>query len=91
MITHRAALTKENEIKELMQDIKSYGDIFKADISTIYALQISPYLALRPYNIRFLEWNEVNFENKYLDIPADKIKTNKNFRYFKNSTKATIR
>ena len=79
MVTHRASLTKENEIKELMQDIKNYGDIFKADISTIYALQISPYLALRPYNIRFLEWNEVNFKDEYLDIPAEKMKTNKNF------------
>ena len=41
----------EDEIKELMEDIKNYGEIFKADISTIYALKISPYLALRPYNI----------------------------------------
>ena len=79
IVTHRATLTKENEIKELLKDIKSYGELYRADMSTIYALNITPYLALRPYNIRFLEWNEVNFEKEYLDIPFHKMKTNKNF------------
>lgn len=79
IVTHRATLTKENEIKELLKDIKSYGELYRADISTIYALNIAPYLALRPYNIRLLEWNEVNFEKEYLDIPANKMKTNKDF------------
>ena len=79
IVTHRATLTKENEIKELLKDIKSYGELYRADISTIYALNITPYLALRPYNIRFLEWNEVNFEKEYLDIPLNKMKTNKDF------------
>ncbi|RZV14506.1 DUF4102 domain-containing protein [Aliarcobacter butzleri] len=79
IVIHRATLTKENEIKELLKDIKSYGELYRADISTIYALNIAPYLALRPYNIRLLEWNEVNFEKEYLDIPANKMKTNKDF------------
>jgi integrase len=79
IVVHRAALTKENEIKELMKDIKNFGEVFKADVSTVYALQLSPYLALRPYNIRYLEWSEVNFENAYLDISSEKMKTNKNF------------
>lgn len=79
IVTHRATLTKENDIKELLKDIKSYGELYRADISTIYALNIAPYLALRPYNIRFLEWDEVNFEKEYLDIPKEKMKTNKDF------------
>lgn len=79
IVTHRATLTKENEIKELMQDIKTYGEIYRADISVVCALKIIPYLALRPFNIRFLEWNEVNFEKEYLDIPANKMKTKKDF------------
>lgn len=79
IVTHRAALTKENEIKELMKDIKSYGDNYRADTSTIYALNLAPYVALRPYNIRFLTWDEVNFEKKYLDIPGEKMKTKKDF------------
>lgn len=78
-VTHRATLTKEKEIKELMQDINTYGEIYRADISVICALKIIPYLALRPFNIRFLEWNEVNFEKEYLDIPANKMKTKKDF------------
>ncbi|MBL3518900.1 tyrosine-type recombinase/integrase [Arcobacter lanthieri] len=79
IVTHRAAITKENEIRELIKDIKNYGEFYRADISTIYALNIAPYLALRPYNLRNLEWSEVNFEKEYLNIPASKMKTNKEF------------
>lgn len=79
IVTHRATLTKEDEIKEFMQNIKSYGELFRADITTVYALNLSPYLALRPENIRNLEWNEVNFEKEFLDIPANKMKTKKEF------------
>ncbi|MFW2605713.1 tyrosine-type recombinase/integrase [Aliarcobacter butzleri] len=68
------AITSPEDIKELLLDINNYGTNFKADISTIYALKISPYLALRPYNIRYLEWSEVNFEDNYLDIAAEKMK-----------------
>ena len=79
IVTHRATLTKENEIRELMRDIKAYGEIYRADISVISALNLIPYLALRPFNLRFLEWDEVNFEKEYLDIPRNKMKTKKDF------------
>lgn len=79
IVTHRASITKEEEIKELLKDIKSYGEFYRADISTIYALNLTPYLALRPYNIRLLEWHEVNLKKEYLDIPANKMKTKKDF------------
>ena len=78
-VTHLLALTKEEDIKQLMIDIKNYGEIYRADISTVYALNIAPYLALRPYNLRNLEWNEVNLEKEFLDIPALKMKTKKDF------------
>ena len=73
------AITNPGEIKELLFDINNYGLNFKADISTIFALKISPYLALRPYNIRFLEWSEINFEDNYLNIPAEKMKMKNDF------------
>lgn len=78
-VEHVPALTKENEIRELLEDIKNFENIFKADISTIYALQLAPYVFLRPYNLRFLEWSEVDFENKLLDIPAEKMKMKQDF------------
>lgn len=73
-VVHMPALTKEDDIRELMKDIESYGVIYKADISTIYALQLAPFIFLRPYNLRELEWKEVDFENALLDIPANKMK-----------------
>lgn len=77
--SHFAALTKEDDIRQLMRDIKSYSDDFRADSSTVLALELIPYIFLRPYNIRFLEWDEVNFEKDILDIPGSKMKTGKDF------------
>jgi integrase len=71
------ALTKTEDIKQLLKDINRYGIDFMADISTIYALKLAPYLGMRPCNLRFLEWSEVNFEKQYLDIPAPKMKNKK--------------
>ena len=73
------ALTKDSEVQQLILDIDSYGINFKADISTIYALKLSPYLALRPYNLRNLEWSEINFEKEFIEISADKMKMNNDF------------
>lgn len=76
---HMNAITDENEIPQLMKDIESFGELFRADITTIIALKLAPYVVLRPYNLRALEWNEVNFEKEYLHIPAEKMKTKKDF------------
>lgn len=73
------ALTKEEDIRQLILDIDSYGTDFKADISTIYALKLAPYVALRPFNLRSLEWTEINFEKECIEIPAMKMKMNNNF------------
>lgn len=76
---HYPAITKEDEIKQLLIDINNYGEDFRADISTVYALKLAPFLALRPYNLRFLEWSEINFEKEYIEIPSTKMKTKKDF------------
>lgn len=41
------------------------------------ALQIAPYLALRPENIRTMEWTEIDFEKATLTISAEKMKMNR--------------
>jgi integrase len=78
-VENHAAITKKEDIKQLLKDINSYGIDYMADISTIYALKIAPYLALRPYNLRSLEWSEINFEKELIEIPKDKMKTDKDF------------
>ncbi len=76
---HFPAITDELELKELIIDINSYGIHYKADISTIYALKLAPYVFLRPFNLRGLEWKEVNLDNDYLEINESKMKTGKRF------------
>ena len=56
-------------------------------ISSIYTAKIAPIVKLallfsihtflRPYNVRFLEWGEVDFDNKVISISAEKMKTRK--------------
>ncbi|MFA7570902.1 MAG: integrase arm-type DNA-binding domain-containing protein [Sulfurimonadaceae bacterium] len=76
---HYPTITNEKEIKQLLQDINNYQTDFRADISTVYALKIAPYVALRPYNLRFLEWSEIDLDNRIIKIPKEKMKTKKDF------------
>ena len=78
-VRHVAALTNEKDIKSLMDDIKIFERDSRADISTIFALKLAPFVFLRPYNLRYLEWNEINFEKEFLDIPAKKMKMKQDF------------
>ena len=73
------AITNEDDVKELINDIQSFEDLFKADITTIIALKLAPLVTLRPFNLCSLEWSEINFEKEYLDVPANKMKTKKDF------------
>lgn len=73
------ALTKEKDIKILMNDIKNYKDTFNGDISTVYALELIPYVFTRPYNVRFAEWSEFDLKKGIWEIPAHKMKGNKDF------------
>jgi len=73
------ALTTEKEIKQLIEDIKEYSNDFRADSSTALALELAPYVFLRPYNLRFLTWEEVDLQEGTIDIDANKMKTRKDF------------
>ena len=69
------AITDVKKFKELLQAIDEYsGSIFVK-----VALQLSPYLFLRSSNMRNLEWQEVDLENKRLLIPARKMKGRQDF------------
>lgn len=63
-------LTDIAEFKTLLKLIEDY----KGDFSTKQALRLAPYVFVRPFNIRYAEWNEFDIENKIWKIPADKMK-----------------
>jgi len=73
------AVTNKKDIKLLIYDIQEYQYYKNADISTVYAFKLAPYIFLRPYNLRFLEWTEIDFEKEIIEIPKEKMKTKKAF------------
>lgn len=78
-VEHFAAITKPDELKQLLKDIKEYRNNYKSDISTVIALEIAPFVALRPNNIQALEWSEVNFDKKIIEISGNKMKNGKDY------------
>ena len=66
---HFPVITDRKKLKALLIALDNYT----GDFSTKQALRMMPYLALRPYNIRFLEWDEIDLENKVISISADNV------------------
>jgi integrase len=44
------------------------------DISTKYALKLAPLVFVRPANIRFMEWGDIDLKKAIWKIPAEKMK-----------------
>lgn len=63
-------LTDVTEFQVLLKMIEDY----KGDFATKQALRLAPYFFVRPFNIRYAEWNEFDIENKIWKIPAEKMK-----------------
>jgi len=47
------------------------------DFAVTQALKLMPLVFLRPYNIRFLKWEYIDFEHCIINIPATELKNNK--------------
>lgn len=73
--THYPTFTKEKDIKGLLLSIDDY----QGDYSTKMALKTLPYVFVRSYNIRHMEWEEIDFENSLWIIPSNKMKTKTEF------------
>lgn len=72
---HYPTFTKAKDIKGLLLAIDEYtGDYF-----TKKALQVLPYVFVRSYNIRHMEWSEINMKERTWTIPAHKMKTKTEF------------
>ncbi len=64
-------ITDPEEIKHLLNALDGY----KGEAITRYALQLLPFVAARPGNIRSAEWSEIDFENYQWVISGEKMKT----------------
>lgn len=68
---HFSAITDPKELGRLMVDIKDYSrgtPVVKA------ALALSALFFCRPKELRYMEWTEVNWEERRIEIPAAKMK-----------------
>ncbi len=74
---HFPIITDPKELKQLFIAIDEYT----GDFTTKQALRLMPHVALRPANIRFAEWSEIDFDNKLWSIPADKMKMKRDFSF----------
>ncbi|SBV98163.1 Site-specific recombinase, phage integrase family [uncultured delta proteobacterium] len=68
---HRAAVTTPKEIAGLMRAIDAYRE---SNVLTHLALKFSALTFCRPGEVRRAEWSEVDWDNKLLRIPAEKMK-----------------
>ena len=67
---NRPCLKKPKDVGGLMRAIKEHTGTFIVHT----ALRLSPYVMLRPVELRKLEWSEIDLEAKTITIPAHKIK-----------------
>ena len=67
-----AHITDKKEFAKLLEDIDNYY----GSVLVKLALQIAPYVFVRPANLRMMEWSEIDFEERTWTIPAEKMKMN---------------
>lgn len=67
---HHAAITDPSGAAKLMKDIESY----QGKYTTRAALKMSALLFVRPYELRHMEWSEIDFARNRWQIPAEKMK-----------------
>lgn len=67
---HRAAITKAEEVGGLLRAI----DAFAGHANTKVALRLLPHVFVRPGELRFAEWAELDLDAAVWTIPAQKMK-----------------
>lgn len=74
---HFKAITNEKEFKKVYRLINCYV----GDVSTKYALTFLIHTALRSKNVRFLRWDQIDFNRKIIEFSRDEMKTKEEFRF----------
>lgn len=69
-VKHRATITEPKKVGELMRAIEA----FEGTLVVQCALKITPYVFLRPGELRHAEWSEIDFDAAEWRIPAEKMK-----------------
>jgi integrase len=64
-------LVKKEDIKEMMVKIKNYTSSYS---NIKVALELMPYVFLRPYNLASAKWEDIDFNKKLWVIPATEMK-----------------
>ena len=70
-VKHRAAVTNSKELASLINDIDNKES---GNFCTVEALRLIPRLFLRPKEIRFLQWEYIDLDEKIIRIPAEDMK-----------------
>jgi integrase len=68
--THRAAITTPNEAGALLRAIEG----FDGHATTRAALRLLPHVFVRPGELRFAEWSDIDFDKAVWTIPPHKTK-----------------
>ncbi|NWF36998.1 integrase arm-type DNA-binding domain-containing protein [Mariprofundus sp. KV] len=68
--THRATITDSKKVGELLRAIESFEGTFVVKC----ALRLTPYVFLRPGELRKAEWSEIDLDRCEWRIPAQKMK-----------------
>lgn len=69
---HRAALLEPSAVGKMLNAI----DLYQGTPEVRAALKLSPLLFCRPGELRKLEWVEINFDKKRIELPATRMKMN---------------
>ena len=69
-VTHRATITEPKAVGGLLRAIQN----FEGTLVVKCALQITPYVFVRPGELRHAEWSEIDLEAAEWRIPAEKMK-----------------
>jgi integrase len=70
VVSHHAAITNPDEVGDLLLAIDAYTGL----LETRCALKLAPLVIVRPNELRWGEWSEVNFEKAEWRIPAIRMK-----------------
>ncbi len=74
-VKNYATLTDYNDIRILLRLINEY----KGEASTIVAVKLSILTAMRPFNVRAAQWNELDLDSGVWRVEASKMKMKQDF------------
>jgi integrase len=70
----------QHDVPKLMTALSKTGKAQQLDIKTVFALKLSIYTGLRDNSVRGARWREIDFERRVWTIPAQRMKSRKEFK-----------